>query len=263
MVPLYVDLMPQLVRLAIEAGAATLRYYGSGREEAREKVDGSPVTAADHAAEAVILARLAELTPAVPVVAEEAVAAGEVPDIGDGTFWLVDPLDGTREFLGGNGEFTVNIALIENGLPVLGVVHAPALGLTYSGIVGQGARLAEGNAPSRPIAARTPPDDGIVVVASRRHGDQDALADHLDRYRVVAERRIGSSLKFCLLATGEADLYPRFGRTMEWDTAAGDAVLRAAGGSVRTVDGETLRYGKREFENPYFVGFGKWQGAPR
>jgi len=257
MQPDHSELMPRLFGLAIEAGAATLRYYGGGDPEVQKKVDGSPVTAADQAAEAVILERLRAWTPDIPIVAEEAVAAGDVPDVSGGRFWLVDPLDGTREFLGGNDEFTVNIALVETGAPVLGIVHAPALGLTYTGIVGRGAQLAEGRAPARPIAARPVPEGGLVVVASRRHGDQDALTGYLEKVHVLAERRIGSSLKFCLLATGEADLYPRFGRTMEWDTAAGDAVLRAAGGRVQTVDGDPLTYGKPGFENPYFVAFGE------
>ena len=233
------------------------------------KADASPVTLADQQAEAVIVAGLRALTPDIPIVAEEAMAAGDAPRLAaGGRFWLVDPLDGTREFVARNGEFTVNIALIDRGQPVLGVVLAPAVpgpggaagGCLYAGIVGQGA-WAEDAAGRRPIGCRAVPADGLTVLASRSHGDEAALqaylATQLGGRRVAHLGTAGSSLKLCLLAAGQADLYPRLGRTMEWDIAAGHAVLAAAGGSVcRIGDGSPLIYGKPGFENPHFVAAG-------
>jgi 3'(2'), 5'-bisphosphate nucleotidase len=248
---------PGLRQLARKAGAAIMVHYSGGGIAHTLKEDGTPVTAADEAAEAIILAALPGILPGVPAVSEEEVSEGRVPDVSAGLFWLVDPLDGTREFLSRNGEFTVNIALVEAGRPLLGIVHAPALGLTYAGTVGAGALLETAEAPAATIVARTAPADGLTVVASRSHGDRAALARYLEGRRIAAERSIGSSLKFCLLAAGEADLYPRFGRTMEWDTAAGHAVLAAAGGSVETLDGRPLTYGKPGFENPHFVAFAR------
>lgn len=236
------------------AGAAIMAIYGTDFS-VRDKADASPVTAADEQAEALILEALKRLTPAVPVVSEEAAAAGRTPSVAE-RFWLVDPLDGTKEFIRRNGEFTVNIALIEAGAPSLGVVYAPALERMFSGVAGHGARLAEpGN--RRTIACRSVPAEGLTVVSSRSHGDAGALAQFLAGRSVASNKNAGSSLKFCLLAAGEADLYPRLGRTMEWDTAAGDAVLRAAGGRVLTLDGQPLRYGKPGFENPHFVAEGR------
>ncbi len=170
-------------------------------------------------------------------------------------FWLVDPLDGTKEFVSRNGEFTVNIALIENGLPVLGVVLAPALGRLYAGADGVGAFVmgATGNRVGSKV--REVPSDGLVVVSSRSHGDAEALERFLAGRKVASSVNAGSSLKFCLVADGVADFYPRFGRTMEWDTAAGHAVLRAAGGRVTDLHGNELVYGKPGFENPHFVAF--------
>lgn len=252
------DLLARLTDLAAQAGGAILRVYG-GPDEAlgREiKADGSPVTLADRAAEAAILEGLARLAPGIPVVAEEAVAAGQVPEIGDGPFWLVDPLDGTKEFLNRNGEFTVNIGLIEAGRPVLGVVHAPALALTYLGAAGLGAWRVLPDQGREEIRVRPLPDVGATVVASRSHGAPEDMADLLAGHRVAARRSVGSSLKFCLLAAGEADLYPRYGRTMEWDTAAGQAILEAAGGRVLTRSGGPLRYGKPGFANPEFIASG-------
>jgi 3'(2'), 5'-bisphosphate nucleotidase len=190
-------------------------------------------------------------------VAEEAVARGGTPPVPAGRFWLVDPLDGTKEFLAHNGEFTVNIALIEGGRPALGVVHAPALGLTYWAD-GSGRAFFEqpGEAP-RAIAARAAPSDGLVVASSRSHANKAALDDYLARHTVARRIIAGSSIKFCLIARGAADLYPRFGTTMEWDTAAGHAVLAAAGGRVETTDGEQLGYGKPDFRNPHFIARGR------
>ena len=250
-------LLGRIRALTNRAGGVTLRHYTSPDLTSAAKQDGSPVTIADQEAEQIIVDGLRTLTPDVPVVAEEEVAAGRVPDVSGGRFWLVDPLDGTKEFLGGSGEFTVNIALIEHNLPLLGVVHAPVLGITYAGVAGEGAWRYEQKQPGKPIAARRPPPEGLTVVSSRQHGDRDALAQYLKGSKVASERQIGSSLKLCLLAAGEADVYPRFGRTMEWDIAAGHAVLRAAGGTIETIDGKPLTYGKPDFENPHFVAFGR------
>ena len=249
-------LLDDVIELADRAGTLILEHYEKGTE-ARSKADHSPVTDADEAAEALILPALAKFLPDVPAVAEEAVARSGAPDVGTGRFWLVDPLDGTREFLKRNGEFTVNIALIENGLSVLGVVHAPALGLTFAANGAGTAVRKDGNRPFRPIAARAIPESGAIVVASRSHGNAEALDRFLSEIEVAGLKQAGSSLKFGLLASGEADIYPRFGRTMEWDTAAGHAVLAAAGGRVETMDGRPLVYGKPDFANPEFVAFGK------
>jgi 3'(2'), 5'-bisphosphate nucleotidase len=249
----YRDLLPGVVALAERAGGVILEHYREG-VETRAKADASPVTVADEAAEAVILAGLAELTPAIAVVAEETVAGGHVPALKDGPFWLVDPLDGTKEFLSRNGEFTVNIALIEGHEPVLGVVLAPARGQVWWGARGQGAMTREGGA-ARVIAVRPRPASGAVAVASRSHSDAETEA-FLDREGVAQRISAGSSLKFCLVAEGKADLYPRFGPTMEWDTAAGHAVLAAAGGRVTTRDGAPFLYRKPDFRNPGFIARG-------
>ncbi len=244
----------ELRGIALAAGDAIMDVYESDFD-VRSKDDRSPVTAADERAEDVIVSRLAGLAPDIPIVAEERVAAGDVPDVSGGRFWLVDPLDGTREFIDRNGEFTVNIALIEDGRPALGVVYAPARRRLYAA-GGPGAVLVEeGGGPARAVAARAPPEDGLAVVASRSHRDS-RTEGFLDALPVKELTAAGSSLKFCLVAAGEADVYPRFGRTMEWDTAAGHAVLAAAGGSVRTVDGDDLLYGKEGFENPFFIARG-------
>ena len=246
-------LLPQVLTIAERAAAVVLQHYTHGTTVSA-KEDASPVTAADEAAEAVLIAGLRRLTPDVPIVAEEAAARGEVPAIGEGPFWLVDPLDGTREFLSRNGEFTVNVALIEHRRPVLGVVLAPARGLAWWGAEGLGAsRRAEGTV-SR-IKSRRRPAEGAVAVASRSH--RDPATDAWLAAEGIAETiSAGSSLKFCVVAEGRADVYPRFGPTMEWDTAAGDAVLRAAGGTVETIDGEPLPYAKPGFRNPGFIARG-------
>jgi 3'(2'), 5'-bisphosphate nucleotidase len=240
-------------RLAREAGALILQVYAQDFA-VRGKADASPVTEADELAEACIVAGLSALDPGVPAVAEEAAARGDVPAIG-GRFWLVDPLDGTREFVQRNGEFTVNIALIEAGLPVLGVVYVPVADVLYAGVVGQGAWVEETGVRQR-IACSARPVDGLRLACSRSHGDETALQAWLGGRRVAERIAAGSSLKFGLVARGVADVYPRFGRTMEWDTAAGHAVLRAAGGDVLDLHGAPLRYGKPGFENPHFVAWG-------
>ncbi len=240
------------------AGEVILAIYRTDFD-VRGKADASPVTNADERAEAVLLAALARLTPDIPVVSEEAASAGQVPAIGN-QFWLVDPLDGTREFVQRNGEFTVNVALIDQGRPVLGVVLAPALGRLFAGAHGLGAFVEEGGA-RRPIRSRAVPAEGLTVVSSRSHGDAVALDAFLAGRQVAASVTAGSSLKLCLIAAGEADLYPRFGRTMEWDIAAGHAVLTAAGGEVHTLDGQLLGYGKPGLENPHFVASGLARAA--
>jgi 3'(2'), 5'-bisphosphate nucleotidase len=224
--------------------------------EYRTKADESPVTAADLAAEAIIEAGLAMLTPDIPLVAEEAASEGRVPKISSDRFWLVDPLDGTREFLSRNDEFTVNIALIVDAVPVLGIVHAPALALTFTGIRGTGATRTQDRLPAAPMAVRAAPKEGVTIVTSRRHGDPEAIDRLLRGHPVIGRKTAGSSLKFCLVAAGEADIYPRFGRTMEWDTAAGHAVLAGAGGQVTDAHGAAFTYGKPGFENPPFVAWG-------
>ncbi len=249
-------LLTAIRAIALEAGALILRYYAEGFES-RLKADGSPVTQADQAAEALILPALARLLPGVPTVAEEAAAAGVVPDVSGGRFWLVDPLDGTKEFLNRNGEFTVNIALVEAGRPVLGVVLAPALGDLYAGAEGLGAIRSRPGEADRVIAARSAPDTGWTAVGSRSHADTVAESRFLADFPVTTRQTRGSSLKFCLVAEGEADLYPRFGTTHEWDTAAGHAVLAAAGGRVEVIGNGVLGYGKPGFLNPPFVARGQ------
>lgn len=257
------SLLDLFERLALEAGRRILevRNRGSATET---KADSSPVTEADRAAEAVILTGLREALPGMGCVAEEEVAAGIVCDTSGGAFILVDPLDGTREFIGGKPDFTVNIALVRGGVPLIGTVYAPARGELFSGrpglatfatvmpdfSIGDRRKIAVRGLAGRP-----------TVVASRSHRtpETDAFIENLGEAEICS---IGSSLKFGLLARGEADFYPRLGRTMEWDTAAGDAVLRAAGGQTLTLDGKPLRYGKRnqaddaDFANPWFIACG-------
>lgn len=243
------------VRLALEAGAAIMAVRRAGVTVAR-KQDRTPVTEADHAAEALIVAGLREATPDIPVIAEEEIAAGRVERAG-ARFWLVDPLDGTREFAAGRDEFAVCIGLVEDGRPVLGAVALPATGELFLGLVGEGAWKQDGTGRRR-IAARRAPAEGLTVFASRHLADDPRLARYLGGQTVARLVNAGSALKFCRVAEGAADLYPRFGRTMEWDTAAPQAVVEAAGGSVRTADGAPLRYGKPGFENPDFI----CRGAP-
>lgn len=255
------ELANKLNAIAWAAGAITLEYFQVDTA-VESKADDSPVTQADRAAEEFILAELEKIFPGVPVVAEEAVSAGSVPASAE-RFFLVDPLDGTKEFIAGRPDFTVNIALIENNLPVCGVVHAPARGTSYAGgrecgaYLCEGAEIADG---AERISVRRADIDGIVAVASRSHNSPETDA-FLAKFEIAERVSVGSSLKFCLLAAGQADLYPRFGRTMEWDTAAGHAVLLAAGGGVVTDTGVPLLYDKRnqasdsDFANPHFIAF--------
>jgi 3'(2'), 5'-bisphosphate nucleotidase len=252
--PQSAELIEVICAAARRAGAAILEIYARPFAVER-KADASPVTCADELAERIIIEALHAATPDVPVVAEELCAAGGMPDAAPERFWLVDPLDGTKEFIARNGEFTVNIALIEAARPVLGVVLAPVLDAIYWAVAGTAWRQRGGGAPER-IAARTLPREGAVVLRSRSHADEARLAAYTAPLAKPECRIAGSSLKFCLVAAGEADLYPRFGRTMEWDTAAGQAVLEAAGGAVTTIDGTPLAYGKPGFENPDFIARG-------
>jgi len=252
------DLLAVLRLVAERAGKIVLRHYVEQEIEARQKEDLSPVTDADEECEAFLLEALATISPDVPVISEEAASKSGLPEgKAPARFWLVDPLDGTKEFLSRNGEFTVNLGLIENGRPVAGVVHAPALAMTWAGAGPGSATFSETDQPPMGISTRALPASGATVLASRRHGDGAELEAFLAGYKVAELKNAGSSLKFCLVANGKADLYPRFGRTMEWDTAAGHAVLLAAGGRVETLDGKPLTYGKPGFDNPHFIAFGK------
>jgi 3'(2'), 5'-bisphosphate nucleotidase len=257
------DPMLQLfVNLALAAGREIMAVYAT-EFTAQAKSDASPVTEADQRAERAIVAGLQEVFPEIPIVAEEQAATGHLPHIGE-RFFLVDPLDGTREFISRNGEFTVNIALIENGAPISGVVFAPAISEVY---LGSPAVSVHANCkPKQQLTdlvwkktkVRPPPVEGVTAIASRSH--RDVETDAFLKHQKVAELiSAGSSLKFCRIAAGEADLYPRFGRTMEWDTAAGHAVLQAAGGSVTKPDGSAFTYGKSDegFANPAFIARGK------
>lgn len=247
-----------LCAIAKRAGAEIMAIYATDFDTA-QKDDASPVTAADQRGEEIILAGLKDLAPDIPVLAEEAASEGKIPELGD-EFFLVDPLDGTKEFINRTGEFTVNIALVRGGKPALGVVLAPASNKLYAGVRDHGAWMitvaADGTESARKeIAVAKTPADGLVAVASRSHRSQET-DDYLSTLNVADFAAAGSSLKFCLIAEGKAHLYPRFGRTMEWDTGAGQAVLEAAGGKVVVhPSGEPLRYNKRErgFDNPFFI----------
>jgi 3'(2'), 5'-bisphosphate nucleotidase len=253
----FASLIPVMRRLALEAGAAIMQVYDGPDFDVQAKGDASPVTAADLAADAIIGAGLRAAFPGVVLVTEE---QAESHALRASTFLIVDPLDGTKEFIKRGGDFTVNIAFVQDGVPVRGVVYAPALGrLFYTQADGQaveeigpfGADVGE----VRPVRVRKPDNAALMVVASKSHRDQ-ALEDYIARYAVADSTSAGSSLKFCLVATGEADLYPRLGRTMEWDTAAGDAVLRGAGGHVvRFDDRSPLAYGKEGWDNPHFIAY--------
>jgi 3'(2'), 5'-bisphosphate nucleotidase len=253
------DLLATLRAIADRAGAEILKVYRTGFA-VEKKADASPVTAADRAAETLIVAAIrAEITDAFPIVAEEAFAKGATP-APTGPFWLVDPLDGTKEFVARNGEFTVNIALIQNGQPVAGVVHAPAVELSFWGGP-MGSFRAKGDGKPEPISCRPAPPKGLIAAISRHHSTPEVDA-WLDRLGVMKRIIAGSSLKFCRIAEGTADVYPRFGRTMEWDTAAGHAILRFAGGRIVDRDGADLAYGKPGFENPHFIAQGPGLPGP-
>ena len=246
-------LLDLAARLAARAAEAIVAVRAAGFAVERKR-DHSPVTAADRLAEALIVDGLREATPDIPVVAEEEVEAG-LAGAPAARFWLVDPLDGTREFAAGLDSFAVNVGLIEHGTPVLGAVALPAYNEVFGGIVGAGA-WKEDATGRRAISARQPPPDGPVVMASRHHADDPRITDFAREHRAARVVNIGSAEKFCRLAEGAADLYPRFGTTMEWDTAAPEVLLRAAGGEVLTWDGARLRYGKGDWRNPPFLARG-------
>lgn len=255
--------------IADRAGKVILEVYDTDFD-VRRKDDNSPVTEADERAEALILPALRDLLPGIPAIGEEAVSQGDAETVAGDVFWLVDPVDGTKEFLRRSGEFTVNIALIENTVPVLGVVTAPALkrGFRACGIGtaerregfgkdGDGEHgLDEDNGKWRPISVRSIPPAGAIVASSRSHGDRTKIEELLAGMNIQKHVTAGSSLKFCLLAEGSADVYPRYGPTSEWDTAAGHAVLSGAGGSVRTFDGAEMAYRKPGWRNPEFIARG-------
>jgi 3'(2'), 5'-bisphosphate nucleotidase len=249
------QLRESVIALAVEAGRAVMEVYG--REyDTTAKADSSPLTEADLASNSVIVAGLAALDPETPVMTEETKVASHDERKGWTKFWCVDPLDGTKEFIKRNGEFTVNIALIENGEPVFGVVHAPVLGITYAGLKGEGAVQIDSEGVSTPISV-TPYVDGVLrIVASRSHAGPETEALVEQKRAEVGEVELvskGSSLKLCMVATGEAHLYPRLGPTMEWDTAAAHAVVLAAGGTVNAYEGGPLVYNKENLLNPWFV----------
>ena len=251
----HVRLLDDIAEAAREAGDAILTVVRRGFDVEAKK-DSSPVTEADRAAELIILAALARSAPGVPVIAEEEVAAGRIP-AHDDTFFLVDPLDGTKEFVRGGVDYTVNIGFIEQGTPTLGVVFAPASGRLHGGLVDGGAWLDEGKG-RQPIVTR-PRAEKMTAVASKSHLNQ-ATIDYLQAAAGECSYvAIGSSLKFCIVAEGEADIYPRASPTSEWDTAAGHAVLLAAGGLVDGPDGSSLRYGKPGFLNRGFVATSGWK----
>lgn len=250
-----------LARIALAAGQEIMRIYRTDFSVER-KLDNSVLTEADERAEAIILKGLAEAEPELQVIAEESVAGGHVPEHGN-RFALVDPLDGTKEFVDRNGEFTVNIAIIEHGRPVMGVVYAPALQRLFvaesPSFAWQAKAAPDGPPPAKrqPLTVRPAPAEGLTAVASKSHRSPETDA-WLEKYPIAELAGAGSALKFCLVAAGEADVYPRLGRTMEWDTAAGQAVVEAAGGRVLTLDGAPLLYGKRArgYDNPHFVVYG-------
>lgn len=252
------QLMPEIRSLAIEAGAETLKYFAKDTTKIKQKTDGSPVTLADEEAEKIIIAGLKKLTPNIQIVAEESTAAGKIPTKLEGQFWLVDPLDGTKEFISGSGEYTVNIALIDKGEPIMGVIYLPVKDEIFTGIVGKGANHGKKGHIEEIINIREQPKDGITIIGSRSHGSGEKLDNFLKNYNVKNHISRGSSLKFCEVARGNADIYPRFGPTCEWDIAAGHAILRAAGGEIKQINGKPMIYGKilQKFLNPEFIAYG-------
>ncbi len=247
--------LEEVVALAIEAGRRILDVYERQFDVSR-KEDDSPLTDADRAAHEVIVERLAALTPAIPVLSEESARIEYSERAGWQRFWLVDPLDGTKEFVNRNGEFTVNIALIDNGAPVLGVVYVPVTGVCYLAVHGQGAWKEQGGCNRTPIHVRHYRGGHATVVASRSHrGDavDKFLANLKAREGEYDTASLGSSLKLCRVAEGVADVYPRLGPTSEWDTAAAQCVVESAGGRVTDLDGQPLRYNKPDILNPWFL----------
>ncbi|MFM2129066.1 MAG: 3(2),5-bisphosphate nucleotidase [Pseudomonadota bacterium] len=240
--------------IAAEAARVVMEVY-AGDFTVTHKADATPVTEADHEAEALILPRLKALTPGIPAISEEAAARGALPVRHGVSFWAVDPLDGTREFVARSGEFAVCIGLIVDGKPLVGALNGPALGMSFFASP-RGAFRTDGGTP-RAIATRAVPAEGLTVIGSRSHGNSRKVAAFLEGKRVAARSAMGSAIKFGLLAAGEADVYPRFGQTSEWDTAAGHAILTAAGGAVLALDGRPLAYGKPGYLNDGFIAWGR------
>lgn len=250
-----IGLSEQIGEIARRAGRVIMDIYRTDFD-VESKGDSSPVTRADQEAEDLIFRSIGQgITSEFPMVGEEAASAGNIPNIKDRPFWLIDPLDGTKEFVSRNGEFTVNIALIENGLPILGVVHLPVTDDTYIGTRAGSFAQYGGDGTAGQIQCRKPAADGLVAIASRSHGSE-AVETYLEGLPIKQRIGAGSSLKFCRVAEGKADIYPRFGPTMEWDTAAGHAVLMYAGGEVIKEDGTALQYGKPDLRNPFFIARG-------
>ena len=250
------QLLDRITRIARDAGREILGIYAAGAVTATAKADASPLTAADLRAHRLIVRRLGELTPDTPVLSEEAAGTPFAERSAWRRYWLVDPLDGTREFLARNGQFTVNIALIEDHAPVLGVVHVPVTDASYQGLPPAGAWRRLGDSPAVALHVAAHSASPVRVAGSRSHrGDSlEAFLGRLGPHELLA---VGSALKFCLIAEGAADVYPRLGPTSEWDTAAGHAVVSAAGGTVRRLDGSPLEYNTREeLTNPFFVAYG-------
>ncbi len=250
-------MIPPLLGAVREAGRAILQHYKPDVAKT-DKADGSPVTAADHASERIILRALGAIDSTIPVVAEESFEAGHVPDVAGKRFWLVDPLDGTKEFLKANGEFSINVGLVENRRPILGVVYAPVQQEMFWCADGK-AFAQDGDGPEREIRVRTAPSSGLIVAASRSHDSRADVEAFLAGIGVkAAEFRItGSAIKFARVAAGEADIYPRLGPTMEWDSCGGHALVLAAGGTVTTLDGKPLLYEKPGFRNPGYIARGR------
>lgn len=242
----------ELIRIAKIAGKIIMGYY-DGEVDISIKDDKSPVTAADIAANDYIVSELKKLTPDVPIVSEEIVNQYDRKELG--LFWIVDPLDGTKSFIKKSGEFTVNIALIKNKTPIFGVIYIPAKDVVYYTDNNGCAFVQEQRKASSPIKCRSVAEDGAIVVASLSHRTKET-DDYIDTVKTKEIISAGSSLKFCLVAEGKADLYPRFGTTMEWDIAAGHAILKAAGGKVSNIDGSDFTYNKSDFRNGYFVARG-------
>ena len=251
----------QIRRVAMEAGEITLEHFDeSGFQGTMEKGDGSPVTIADQQAEDLIVAKLKEITPHTPIIGEELFSRGEAPDITNHEYlWLVDALDGTKEFITGSGDYTVNIALLKGDTPVLGVVYIPYHGELYAGYENTALRWNDESEKDKDIRTRSMPRDGLTVMASKSHGKGDKLETFLESFKVKKRMARGSSLKMCAIASGKADLYPRFGPTCEWDIAAADAILRAAGGMITTLDKKPMTYRKdmEKLLNPEFIA---WSG---
>ncbi|WP_115301709.1 3'(2'),5'-bisphosphate nucleotidase CysQ [Legionella beliardensis] len=245
-------LLEELIKMVWEASDAVLALY-QGHCDYVTKFDGSPLTEADLASHDIITRTLHTLTPDIPIISEENADLEHLEWQNPQQFWLIDPLDGTKEFINYNGEFTINVALIEEHQPVLGIVAAPALNLLYAGFKGGEAIKMDRHGNRQSIQVIQPAEEGLYVVGSRSHGDQKAMDAYLINKKVAQFMAVGSSLKFCKIAEGNAHLYPRIGHTMEWDTAAGHTILTAAGGQVEALDGKPLVYGKKGFKNPFFV----------